>query len=82
VRYPDGLEDKAFRARYLEEGVVVAGGLAETAGRVFRMGHLGNLTADQALFALEALEKTLAGLSRPVSPGSGRRAAEEVLART
>jgi len=81
VLYPPGLEDQAFRARYFEEGVVVAGGLAETSGRVFRMGHMGNLTSDQAFFALEALERTLKSLGHHFAPGSGRKAAAEVLAR-
>jgi len=41
VTYPAGVEDKAFRALYAQNGVVVAGGLGETAGKVFRMGHMG-----------------------------------------
>ncbi|MBM3294710.1 MAG: alanine--glyoxylate aminotransferase family protein [Candidatus Aminicenantes bacterium] len=79
VRYPEGIEDKAFRAGYAENGVVVAGGLGETAGRVFRMGHMGNLTGAQILFALEAMERTLAALGRAVEKGSSLRAAELVL---
>ncbi len=51
VRYPDGVEDKAFRAGLSANGVVVAGGLGPTAGRVFRMGHMGNLTSAQVRFA-------------------------------
>ncbi len=80
VRYPEGLEDKSFRARWLENGVVVAGGLADTAGKVFRLGHMGSLTADQTLFALEALEKTLGDLGHSFSPGVGLRAARDILA--
>lgn len=78
VRYPEGVEDTAFRNGLFENGVVVAGGLAETAGRVFRLGHMGNLSADQALFALEALEKTLHGLSYRFTAGAGRKAARDV----
>jgi len=69
--YPEGVDDRAFRTRYAEKGVVVAGGLAQTDGRVFRMGHMGNLTADQVAFALGALEETLAELGAPRRGGRG-----------
>ena len=79
VIYPPGLEDKRFRNLYYENGVVVAGGLGETAGKLFRMGHMGNLSSSQAYFALDALELTLKTLSRAVEPGIGRRAARAIL---
>ena len=79
VRYPAGLDDKAFRATLGANGVVVAGGLGPTLGRVFRMGHMGNLTSDQVRFAVEAVEKTLAGLGFGFTPGAGREAVESVL---
>jgi len=79
VLYPEGVEDKAFRARYFDNGVVVAGGLADTAGRVFRLGHMGNLSRGQVTFALEALEKTLKALGYRFNSGSGLKAAEGVL---
>jgi alanine-glyoxylate transaminase/serine-glyoxylate transaminase/serine-pyruvate transaminase len=79
VRYPEGLDDQAFRAGLSDNGVVVAGGLAATAGRVFRLGHMGNLTSADARFAIEAVERTLAGLGRKVRPGAGRKAVDGVL---
>ena len=79
VRYPDGVEDKAFRAGLAANGVVVAGGLGPTAGRVFRMGHMGNLTSAQVRFAIDAVEKTLAGLGRAVKPGAGSKAVDGIL---
>jgi aspartate aminotransferase-like enzyme len=82
VLYPEGVEDKAFRACYSDNGVVVAGGLADTAGRVFRLGHMGNLSPGQVMFALDALEKTLKALGCCFKPGAGLRAAEGVLAGT
>jgi len=80
VNYPDGLEDKAFRAGLAANGVIVAGGLGPTAGRVFRMGHMGNLTSAQVRFAIEAVEKTLAGLGLAVAAGAGRDAVDAILA--
>jgi aspartate aminotransferase-like enzyme len=79
VNYPEGIEDKAFRNLYYENGVVVAGGLGETAGRVFRMGHMGNISVSQVYFALQALEKTLSSLGYKFEPGSGVKAAELIL---
>jgi len=79
VRYPDGVEDKAFRAGLNANGVVVAGGLGPTAGQVFRMGHMGNLTSAQVRFAIEAVEKTLAGLGLSIKAGTGRAAVDGIL---
>ena len=80
VTYPAGVEDKAFRALYAQNGVVVAGGLGETAGKVFRMGHMGNLSAADIVFAFEAMEKTLAALGHAFAPGAGVATAREALA--
>jgi alanine-glyoxylate transaminase / serine-glyoxylate transaminase / serine-pyruvate transaminase len=79
IHYPRGIEDKRFRSLYYENGVVVAGGLAETAGKVFRMGHMGNLSSFQVSYALTALEKTLESLGYKFQPGSSLRAAKAVL---
>ncbi len=76
VRYPAGLDDADFRARYLAAGYAVAGGLGETAGRVFRLGHMGNLSDDQALAAVAAMGETIeamggtAGISAAVAAAS------------
>ncbi|OGD13668.1 MAG: aminotransferase V [Candidatus Aminicenantes bacterium RBG_16_66_30] len=79
VLYPEGVDDKAFRAGLSENGVVVAGGLAATAGAVFRMGHMGNLTSTDVRFAVDAVERTLAGLGRKIEPASGRKAVDGIL---
>jgi alanine-glyoxylate transaminase/serine-glyoxylate transaminase/serine-pyruvate transaminase len=79
VKYPEGVADKSFRSTYDENGIVVAGGLGETAGKVFRMGHMGNLSVSQVYFALDALERTLSSLGYKFELGSGIRAAEAIL---
>jgi len=79
VLYPGGVDDKAFRTTLYENGVVVAGGLAQTLGKVFRMGHMGNLSAGDVRFALAAVEKTLASLGHGFRAGAGLAAAEKVL---
>jgi alanine-glyoxylate transaminase/serine-glyoxylate transaminase/serine-pyruvate transaminase len=79
INYPPGVDDKAFRALYYENGVVVAGGLAQTAGKVFRVGHMGNISSSQVHFALGALEKTLDSLGYKFEKGSSSRAARAIL---
>lgn len=73
VRYPGGVEDGIFRKTFAENGVIVAGGLGHLAGKVFRIGHMGNLSLSQVDFALAALEKTLVsiGFSAEVSSEKG-----------
>ncbi len=79
VMYPEGIEDKAFRTGLYENGVVVAGGLAQTQGKVFRMGHMGNLTSTNVKFALEAVEKTLRSIGHDFHEGAGLDAASRIL---
>lgn len=79
VLYPENIEDKSFRTALYRNGVVVSGGLGDVEGKVFRMGHMGNLSFSQVLFALEAIEKTLQSLDYRFEPGSGVRRARAVL---
>ena len=77
--YPEGIEDQAFRTTYASNGVIVAGGLGEARGKVFRMGHMGNLSASQVQFAIAALESTLSALGYTFDNQSGIKAANEIL---
>ena len=79
VLYPDGVEDQHFRSGLFDNGVVVAGGLGPVAGKVFRMGHMGNLSYSQVYFALDAVEKTLRSLGYQFNSGSGLQAARTIL---
>jgi alanine-glyoxylate transaminase/serine-glyoxylate transaminase/serine-pyruvate transaminase len=79
--YPAGVDDAAFRTVLGRNGVAVAGGLAETAGKLFRLGHMGNLNSAQVLFAVEAIEKTLLELGHPFSAGAAVAAARAELDR-
>jgi len=77
--YPDGVEDKTFRGRLSENGVIVAGGLGEVAGKVFRIGHMGNLSLAQIYFALQAVENTLSSLNYSFEPQAAVNAAKAIL---
>ena len=79
VLYPDVIEDQSFRKNLYQNGVVVAGGLGPLAGKVFRMGHMGNLSSSQVYFALDSVEKTLRSLGYQFESGPGLEAARTVL---
>lgn len=57
--YPEGLDDLRFRNGMFEEGISVAGGLAAYAGRMFRMGHMGNIDINDEVAVLGAIERVL-----------------------
>ncbi len=79
VKYPEGIEDELFRREFAARGVIVAGGLGETKGTVFRMGHMGNISQSQVYFALEALEATLSSLEYEFHKGAALEAAKSIL---
>lgn len=57
--YPEGIEDVKFRTILAEEGAQVAGGLAAYAGKMFRIGHMGNIDMLDMVGAISAIERTL-----------------------
>ena len=57
--YPAGVDDAAFRNHMFEEGVIVAGALGAYAGKAFRLGHMGNITENEMVVALSAVERSL-----------------------
>ena len=59
ILYPEGIEDLVFRGYLLEEGIAVAGGLSSYAGKMFRMGHMGNIDSHTIVSALAAIERAL-----------------------
>lgn len=76
VRYQEGMNDKKFREILYDKGIVVAGGLGPTAGQVFRMGHMGNLSQEQVVFALETIEKAMLSLNFSLKAGAAVAAAK------
>jgi aspartate aminotransferase-like enzyme len=77
---PDGLDWKAFNADLKRRGLIVAGGQARLAGKVFRVGHLGSVSVDEIVDALETLETVSVAWGRPVEPGAATEAAREAAA--
>ena len=62
LRYPAGLDDASFRGGLARRGVIVAGGLAETKGLAFRLGHLGNVGSAELRRALAHISQTMVEL--------------------
>jgi aspartate aminotransferase-like enzyme len=77
---PDGVEWKDFNGPIKERGVVLAGGQGKLTGKVFRVGHLGQVTVTDILDALLAIEDASVELGRPVERGAAIAAAERAAA--
>lgn len=67
--YPEGLDDLSFRNTVFAEGMTVAGGLGPYAGKMFRLGHMGNIDINDEVVALGVIERALIGCGRDVAPG-------------
>ena len=66
IRTAPGVDPDAIRTTARERfQVAIAGGLGPLAGRVFRIGHLGDLSAPMVLGALAGVQAALAALRVP-----------------
>ena len=71
VLYMDGINDVEFRKILAEEGAVVAGGLADYAGKMFRFGHMGNIDEHYLVSVMGAIERTLIRCGIEIEVGKG-----------
>lgn len=77
---PSGITDAVFRnTMETKFGVIVGGGLGQLAGRAFRIGHMGCVTANDVTATMAAVEGTLAELNYPFEYGAGAKAAQDIL---
>jgi aspartate aminotransferase-like enzyme len=77
---PDGVEWKDFNGAVKQRGVILAGGQGKLTGKVFRVGHLGQVTVLDILDALMAIEEVSIELGRSVERGAAVAAAERAAA--
>ena len=77
---PDGLDWKAFNGEVKRRGVVLAGGQGKLTGKVFRVGHLGSVTVDEIVDALETIEAVSLEWGREVERGAAVAAAQRAAA--
>jgi alanine-glyoxylate transaminase/serine-glyoxylate transaminase/serine-pyruvate transaminase len=79
VLYPAGV-DASLVGRVKAEGVVIAGGLhPEAKARYFRVGHMGAVSASDALATVGAIERGLAKGGYRFEPGAGLSALARAL---
>ena len=69
--YPDGVDDAAFRSTLIEEGIIVAPGLGPWMGKLFRLGHMGNISVNDEVAALSTIERALMKAGKLSKPGVG-----------
>ena len=81
VRIPDGIDDTTARQKLLREYHIEIGrGLGEYAGRVWRIGLMGDSSKSEYVMALlSALEKILPSQGFEVAVGAGVAAASRSL---
>jgi aspartate aminotransferase-like enzyme len=73
---PADLDWKAFNGDVKARGVVLAGGQGKLTGKIFRVGHLGDVHLDDILHALETLEAGAVALGLQVNQGVAVAAAK------
>ncbi len=81
VYYPEDV-DSSLLGKIREEGVIVAGGLLpQMAGRYFRVGHMGSVSANDILATIGAIGRGLQRCNYEFELGAGLEAAQRVLGR-
>jgi len=75
--YPENIEDAAFRSEMKRRGIIVASTLGPLKGKGFRVGHMGNVSQNDMLSTIGAIETTLKNLGYRFSHGAGLTAAQE-----
>jgi aspartate aminotransferase-like enzyme len=77
VWIPEGIEWKAFNATLKNDnGITIAGGQDDFAGKIFRVSHLGYYDDLDMIAFVAALERTLAAHGYPFTLGAGLAAAQ------
>ena len=77
---PEGISDSDMRGLMrIKYGVIIAGGLGKLGGKTVRVGHMGNVTANDLVATMSALEMSLMELGHKMEPGVSLGATEKVL---
>jgi len=80
VYVPDGVDGNKF-VKHLRDAynVTFMGGQGHLEGKIFRIGHMGDVDGFDMISAVAAVEMTLADMGQPVKIGEGTRVATELL---
>ena len=80
VRLPTGVDGDALVRRLRDVyGVHISGGQGKVAGKIIRIGHLGDVDGFDMLTLIAALEMALLDLGYPAKLGEGTRTATQLL---
>lgn len=83
VETPAGVDsNKVVQAAYAKYNLSLGLGLAQVNGKVFRIGHLGNMDAIMCLSSLAGTEMCLLDAGIDITPGSGVGAAVQYFQET
>ncbi|AXI01232.1 alanine--glyoxylate aminotransferase family protein [Sporosarcina sp. PTS2304] len=77
ILYPEGVDDAEFRAAMADKGTILSGSLAHLAGKAFRIGHMGNTTADMLEKAVMQIGETLQEMGRTVDLSKAKEVFKE-----
>ncbi len=79
VLVPEGVNGaEVIKRAYFRYNLSLGAGLSEVAGKLFRIGHLGDLNELMCLGAIAGAEMAMRDVGIEVAPGSGVAAASEV----
>jgi aspartate aminotransferase-like enzyme len=78
IIYMDGVNDAEFRKTLMDEGIIVAGGLGPYAGKMFRLGHMGNIDTHDMVSVIATIERAMykSGINVELGKGVGVLMAE------
>ncbi|MGB8961446.1 MAG: hypothetical protein WCC38_05760, partial [Pseudonocardiaceae bacterium] len=78
IRTPEGIDSaEVCRIAYHRYRTSFGGGLSKVAGKVFRIGHIGDLNEVACLAALASAEMSLADAGAKIELGAGVAAAQD-----
>ncbi|MHA1601127.1 MAG: L-aspartate--glyoxylate aminotransferase BhcA [Alphaproteobacteria bacterium] len=78
ILVPEGFDSgDVIKIAYLRYGLSLGAGLSKVAGKVFRIGHLGDLNELMLMSALSGVEMAMRDVGIPIEAGSGVAAAED-----
>jgi aspartate aminotransferase-like enzyme len=72
---PEGTDWSALNAEFRAAGLQLAGGQGKLKGRIFRIGHLGHVSVDDIVTAVEIIEAGAVAVGLPLEAGAGPAAA-------
>jgi len=78
LKYPDGVDDSAFRKGMQKHGILVAGGQAHLKGKIFRVAHMNIIAEREVLLVLAMTGLVLRECGFKCESGAGVSAAQEI----